>query len=1399
MPIMTTTTSLAIVSLITGWRNRVQQDRLAIANREHGFRVQQLQQEFQRSLQQKNFVEAERLQRVMANLQYQNALRLQELNQKRDWDRIELADVWPLYSPPYHYLRLLESYTQNGKLPLQIILPASMPDGFKSVYRDMDRFFQNEYGDKTFYYDGGWKENMKVQRAQQCSLQKNLSGCPTLIMIPEEINGEGKIRLSVTYWGIGAMDGASSTEELFSIHKDDFKVEIIKRMADDFTQLYQNMETPPLIDKLIRLRKEENERYRILEEQQKTDSNIKQIIAIEFNQKYLMFARDPDIARQISKNEVKMFSDMMCIVGAMLADIHRLLDYQEKPHALSLIDKFASDSPDKLLKIMADCYLNTIDRLSSDAFNLPLHYALVASAFNEVSGGQEYAKQFATEGWKSLQNLYSEEGGSIMEVETHREAYLMIREISDEESIGSLNQYLKNNIEKENMIAKLREIIENGGERDFSRIICMESPCSVRERLAVLRDVRNQILRDSTICQQGQNGEIIADRRRNILNKIDDEIKLIIKETAKFSKIESFSDISDFDYDAAKHSFLQLLMQDKLYLESVKPTVKTTLSDLADYGVLVKEVVNDCNNSKYTAVLLGEYQTGKTTTLDAIFCEGSGIGAIGKGVKTSAVPLYAAYSEEEKIDIVWRTKEELQDVIGAIRDQVDTVDNAFDETNKAVLLESIEKIRTTGTLYTKASKEIQNLTIASIILEYWNSREYLELLQKGNFSIQEIKMMSRFPEDMEETWTQSGARGFDIKEIAFVFIRQINYYCPSQTLKKLNCTIVDCPGLFASGYDTSVTNRVVASANALILLLPRDRSANNETFRELLATIKEEYPQAHHKLIFGNNLSFCEKNSQTIRDSNREFVKQYFSSSIDIVCYDALLSHYGQLKSAYDSGTLSHEIEKKFIEDYKNFCQELGVEEDELTEDFEEVWNDHIVRYFPRHRGSSLTAADVFDKSRKEELLKVTSDFVHRNKAYSIIVTEGVEKLTKRLDALRCRVNTMYVEPYLVGKDQLQKDWDAREKIAQNIDDTIVKYLTEICLRAEKQNGNQALSIRLSDNEYARLFSEQSKKKLANEISEGIFQNLGKIAGAATNNQRLRDVVTSVVEARFQKYIRGIMTAWNYQLVDENGPLNVDISTYLTLFENQFDIYWSEAFSSDEIMRGMRKRYINVPKGIFETVELEDGEIKLRYGAKEVEELCERIRQMYVASKDYLPVAATGALAVTAGILTIVVPGVVSAVTSIISIIVSGFCCDPTGTVQFALAAIAGAVGLFAGVATISSLAKRGYDAFVNKVKNYFIRQILPRIENALNSDAFNQAMRKMVSERVNTLMLAYMSMMRVDMKLLIKDKNNALLSFDDADDLENRCFEAIEIIDSCNKQITEYNKFIDTLKRKSS
>ena len=439
MPIIETLVGVAcsvgITSVFNGWRNRVQQDRLATANREHGLHLQQLQQEFQSSLQQRNFAETERLQKEMANIQYQNALHLQGANQKKDWEshlnKTELANVWPLCSPPLHYLRLLESHTRNGKLPLQIIFPASMPDGFQSVYGDMELLFNNEYRDKTFYYDGGWKEHMGVRTAQKLALQQNLSGCPTLILIPEEIKGEGKIRLSMTYWGIGAMDGNSSTQELFSIHKDDFRVEIIKKIADEFRQLYQNMETLPHIDKLIRLRKEEQERYRILEERRTTNPTINpdEIIALEFNDKYLMFARDTSIARKISEKGVAMLSDTLGIVGATLTDVHRLLDYQEKPHALALINKFSSNHPEKLLKLMADCYINFINQLSSDTFNLPLYYALVASAFNEVSGGQEYAKQFAAEGWKHLQNLYRNEGGIIEETETHRKAYECLNEI----------------------------------------------------------------------------------------------------------------------------------------------------------------------------------------------------------------------------------------------------------------------------------------------------------------------------------------------------------------------------------------------------------------------------------------------------------------------------------------------------------------------------------------------------------------------------------------------------------------------------------------------------------------------------------------------------------------------------------------------------------------------------------------------------------------------------------------------------------------------------------------------------------------------------------------------------------------------------------------------------------
>ena len=76
-------------NLFSGWRQRKFMERESALGRQHAERMQQLQMQFQKALQDRNFQASERLQHEMARVQYENARALQRenfANQEAAWE-----------------------------------------------------------------------------------------------------------------------------------------------------------------------------------------------------------------------------------------------------------------------------------------------------------------------------------------------------------------------------------------------------------------------------------------------------------------------------------------------------------------------------------------------------------------------------------------------------------------------------------------------------------------------------------------------------------------------------------------------------------------------------------------------------------------------------------------------------------------------------------------------------------------------------------------------------------------------------------------------------------------------------------------------------------------------------------------------------------------------------------------------------------------------------------------------------------------------------------------------------------------------------------------------------------------------------------------------------------------
>lgn len=446
---------LSVVQYVNTSRTLANQNKLAAEGRDHSEKLQKLQQEFQEKLQERNFVETERIQREIVALQHEYAKALLDENFSKQWDLIQeqanLERAWPLILPAKHYVEQLKMRTLEGRFPLQIIVASSPNASFQLQTTEIGTVLSRTYGTDVFYFDGAWKSGMSAKSAQMLQLQKNLGGCPTIVIKPDIV--DGKFIFEMAYWGIA--DFSSPAPAIITkLSMRDINLNALRQFADEKAAMYETESAPSPFKELISLREEENNTYDSYIKQHGSDVCNAQENLIAKAQEYcndLYRTRYQSLSSYFEADIIdirdKYFYSLIGVATAVMVEVHRMLEYHEKPLGATLPSLFNGITEKEWASLMASIYMDVLGRMSEDIFyELPLYYALVASYFNELPEGKEYAIGFAEKCKKSIFLLYDKK--PYIEADIHRKAVNMLVDIVDKQNIEQLLSKLnKSNVE----------------------------------------------------------------------------------------------------------------------------------------------------------------------------------------------------------------------------------------------------------------------------------------------------------------------------------------------------------------------------------------------------------------------------------------------------------------------------------------------------------------------------------------------------------------------------------------------------------------------------------------------------------------------------------------------------------------------------------------------------------------------------------------------------------------------------------------------------------------------------------------------------------------------------------------------------------------------------------------
>jgi hypothetical protein len=313
-----------------------------------------------------------------------------------------------------------------------------------------------------------------------------------------------------------------------------------------------------------------------------------------------------------------------------------------------------------------------------------------------------------------------------------------------------------------------------------------------------------------------------------------------------------------------KRNELVGLIDMTLVIENIPPSARVPLE-------AIRKKVQE---NQFEVTLVGEFQGGKTTTLNAL-CDGREIGPRGFGLKTSgcllSVQNLSDLNAPERAEVTWRTKQQL--VLGFTsllkRPLAAKFPDRFQETHgdyeisqavdldndgdRALLRELLDE---EWRLYSKdkagyPGEKLDFLQAASLTVHFYDTPDYRKLSRQTVWEVEDARKLMAFPTDWVQRWANGAPSGFVLDEVAFVFIARVRCHIRSKNLARIGCVVTDCPGLFASAWDTAVAEGAMFNADGLLFLINGGKAIGQSTCDVIRFICKRG---GRKRLFFGVNM-----------------------------------------------------------------------------------------------------------------------------------------------------------------------------------------------------------------------------------------------------------------------------------------------------------------------------------------------------------------------------------------------------------------------------------------------------------------------------------------------------------------------------------------------------------------
>ena len=626
---------------------------------------------------------------------------------------------------------------------------------------------------------------------------------------------------------------------------------------------------------------------------------------------------------------------------------------------------------------------------------------------------------------------------------------------------------------------------------------------------------------------------------------------------------------------------------------------------------LTKEELSDFNSTyrrllenQFNIVLIGEFQGGKSTLFDAM-CGGREISPRGAMNKTSAIAITAtniADAEEEEYALVhWKDDTELLSTMDCLLDKITFEDLGIEvgENESTLVADYVDLNNPTHLTLLKNALEIEKNTIdtldasirqerqdvcriAEIILAFYNDEKLKQYKNSSNFSVEEVSRFSVFPKDWETRWGNVDApKNFSVEEVLFAFVGRIDCYIHSEELERLGCSVTDCPGLFASAWDTSVAMDAMSKANAVIYLLSGSKSMG-EGDKRAIALINEQ-KALNNKVFFAINRLDNPTISKNILTSDEASLKN-LGIEVSVLELNVLLFFLSKFGREFVAKQLDSFSQERFIDVAKSNGY-TG-----LT--LEDVWCKIVRRIGALTDKQELetifelsnSSIDVISKQTGyEETLPIIEQNILEKKAHSILVENGAEAIKNTLNNVEGRLRSK--EEYALKKvEDCEREFHQAKIAYEEFKERVEEILTyafpdAVSVQLARNAYYEITSTAAINNISLRLAVELPKaidlKCKGNAAWQGIMDKLANKNGegwAAGQKERaekkLREVLEPVVSSAVESELSNRIKVWQNSMFNGSHPdYGIFILPRLQEAADKIKEEWNRAVSNNPILK----------------------------------------------------------------------------------------------------------------------------------------------------------------------------------------------------------------------------------------